>query len=361
MSDKNQVLSAEMSPSMSVVKYKEVFEQLKSDIRVSQLRAALSVTKELTLLYWRTGKTLSEKINQEGWGSKVLSNLALDIKKEFPNLSGFSLRNLKYMRQFAEAYPDENWATAVAQIPWGHNLLILNKIKSQTERVWYIKQTIENGWSRGALDNFISSGLYARQGSAITNFKNTLPTPQSDLAEQILKDPYNFSFLSLDKKHREQDLEQGLMDHLQKFLMELGDGFAFVGRQYRLEIEGEEYRIDLLFYHLKLRCYFVIELKAVGFDPRDAGQINFYLSAVDDLLKHPSDNPSIGILLCKSKNKVTADYALRNIKSPIGVTSYETQIVKKLPKNLQASLPSIDEIETKLQQDMITFEVDDQK
>ena len=332
-----------------VTGYKEAFELLKDDIKKSQLKAALSITKELTMLYWRTGKTISEKIQKEEWGAKTLKNLASDIKKEFPNLSGFSLRNLQYMRQFADCFPTRNYATAVAQIPWGHNLLIIRRLKSHEKRMWYVEQTLENGWSRNMLEMWITSDLYTRQGSAVTNFKKTLPEPQSDLAEQIIKDPYNFSFLALDKKYHESELEQGLIDHLQHFLIELGDGFAFVGRQYRLEIQGDDYVIDLLFYHLKLRCYFVIELKATDFDPRDTGQINFYLSAVDDLLKHSDDNPSIGILICKTKNKVKAEYALRDMQKPIGVASYETQIVKNLPKKLQSSLPTIDEIEAKLQ------------
>ena len=332
--------------------YSQVFELLKSDIRQAQLRAALSVTRELTLLYWRTGKMISEKVNKEGWGAKTLERLARDIKEEFPDLSGFSMRNLKYMRQFAESFPEYNWAAAAAQIPWGHNMVILDKIEKQDQRLWYIQQTIENGWSRSMLEMWIESDLYKRQGKAITNFKNTLPSTQSDLAEQTIKDPYNFSFLALDKKYRERELEQGLMDHLQKFLIELGDGFAFVGRQFCIEVEGEDHKIDLLFYHLNLRCYFVIELKATAFDPRDTGQMNFYLSAVDDLLRHPDDNPSIGILLCKKKNKVKAEYALRRCSSPISVTSYETQIVKSLPKELKASLPSIEEIEEELERDM---------
>lgn len=336
--------------------YSQVFELLKDDIRRSQQKAALSVTKELILLYWRIGNMLAEKITKEGWGSKILNHLALDIKKEFPGISGFSLRNLKYMRQFAECYSDGNWAATAAQIPWGHNMVILDKLEKSEQKMWYIQQTIENGWSRSMLEMWIESDLYRRKGKATTNFKETLPPPQSDLAEQTLKDPYNFSFLSLDHKFRESELEQGLMDHLQKFLLELGEGFAFVGRQYRIEVGGEDHIIDLLFYHLKLRAYFVIDLKAKEFDPRDTGQMNFYLSAVDDLLRHPDDKASIGILLCKKKNKVKAEYALRRCLSPIGVISYETQIVKNLPKELKSSLPSVEEIEAKLQQDIHNFD-----
>lgn len=330
------------------ISYIKALEQIKTDIQQSQLRAAISVTKELTMLYWRIGKMLSEKVSTEGWGAKVIEKLARDLAASFPDLSGFSFRNMKYMRQFAECYQDPNWAAAAAQIPWGHNMLILDVLEDIDQRIWYVKQTIENGWSRSTLDTWIKSNLYRRQGKAPNNFKITLPSPQSDLAEQIVKDPYNFSFLEIDRKHRERELEQGLMDHIQKFLLELGDGFAFVGRQYEIEVNRKTYKIDLLFYHLKLRAYCLVELKATDFDPKYTGQMNFYLSAVDDLLRHESDNPSIGILICKSKDKIEVEYALRRCSSPISVTSYETEIVKKLPKELKASLPSVEEIEREL-------------
>ena len=227
----------------------------------------------------------------------------------------------------------------------------MDKVKNSEKQLWYITQVLKNGWSRSILEHWIESDLYNRQGKAITNFKHTLPSSQSDLAEQILKDPYNFSFLALDKKYREQELEQGLLEHIQRFLLELGDGFAFVGRQYKIEVEDEDHCIDLLFYHLKLRCYFVVELKATAFDPRDAGQINFYLSAVDDILRHPDDNPSIGILICKTKNKVKVEYALRRCASPISVASYETKITTSLPKELKTSLPTVKELEAELSKD----------
>lgn len=328
--------------------YAGVLEQLKADIQQTQLRAALSVTKELILFYWRTGKLLSEMISNQGWGSKTLEKLSRDIVRLFPDVQGFSKRNLQYMRKFAENYPDENCAAAAAQLPWGHNMLLLDKLSDSSQRLWYAQQAIENGWSRSMLEMWIEANLYKRKGKAITNFKQALPMPQSDLAQQVLKDPYNFGFLSLDKEHREKELEQGLMDHLQKFLVELGDGFAFMGRQFKVEVEDEDYLIDLLFYHVKLRCYFIVELKATAFDPRDAGQMNFYLSAVDDLLRHPDDQPSIGILICKTKNKVKVEYALRNCKSPISVASYETKICKTLPKKFKSSLPTVKEIEAEL-------------
>lgn len=326
-------------------KYINFINQLKTDIQHAQLRAALSVTHELTLLYWRIGKQLSQKIKDESWGSKTLDKVSYDIRSSFPDISGFSSRNLYYMRRFAEAYPSENHATAVAQIPWGHNIALLEKIEGLEKRLWYAQQTLENGWSRSILITWIDSSLYERQGKAVTNFKKTLPSPLSDLAEQTLKDPYNFSFLSLDKMHREQELEQGLADHIQKFLTELGQGFAFVNRQQRLEIAGKDYYIDLLFYHLKLRCYVVVELKATAFDPRDAGQMSFYLSAVDDLLRHPDDQPTIGMILCQTKERVVVEYALRDNLKPIGVASYETKIMESLPDNLKGSLPTVEEIE----------------
>lgn len=331
--------------------YSQVFELLKSDIRQAQLKAALSVTRELTLLYWRTGKMISEKVNTEGWGAKTLERLARDIKEEFPSLTGFSMRNLKYMRQFAESFPEDNWAAAAAQIPWGHNMVILDKIESPEQRIWYIQQTIENGWSRSMLEMWIESDIYKRQGKAITNFKTTLVPVQSDLAEQTLKDPYNFSFLALDKKYRERELEQGLMDHLQKFLIELGQGFAFVGRQYSIKAGKKDLSIDLLFYHLKLRCYIIVELKGREFDSRDAGQMSAYLSAVDDLLRHEGDKPSIGLILCKTKDNVFVEYVLRNFNRPIGVAEFEVKLVEKLPKELKSSLPTVKEIEEELGKD----------
>lgn len=341
-------MNAKRTEVDDIKSYPTTLDQIKKDIQQSQLRAVLSITKELAMLYWRIGRLLSKKIADEGWGSKTMKRLEADLKQAFPNVSGFSIRNLHYMRKFAERFPDSNCAAAAAQIPWGHNMLLLDRLEMETQHIWYSNQILENGWSRSTLETWVESDLYKRQGKAITNFKATLPALQSDLAEQAIKDPYIFSFLALDKKHREAELEQGLMDHIQKFLLELGDGFAFVGRQYKIEVVGKEYLIDLLFYHLKLRCYFVIELKATEFNPRDSGQINFYLSAVDDLLRHPSDNPTIGILICKKKNHIEVEYALRRCSSPISVASYETKLVKSLPKDLKSSLPTTKEIEAEL-------------
>lgn len=236
----------------------------------------------------------------------------------------------------------------MAEIPWGHNNVIIEKVKSPAERLWYVKKTFECGWARNVLVLQIENSLYSRQGKALTNFDKTLPPLQSDLAKQTLKDPYIFDFLTLDTEAREHELEKELIDHLAKFLLELGAGFSFVGKQVHLEIGEEDFYIDLLFYHLKLRCYIVIELKVGPFKPEYAGKMNFYLSAVDDLMRHPDDKPSIGILLCKSKNRIIAEYALREIKKPIGVAEWTTKIVEKLPKNLKGTLPTIEELEKEL-------------
>lgn len=338
-------MNAEKLAQANLDKYVNFLNQIKTDILHTQLRAALSVTHELTQLYWRIGKTLYDKIVEEGWGAKTVERISKDISSSFPDISGFSYRNLYFMRQFAEGYPNGISETAVSQIPWGHNIVLLQRVDCLPKRLWYAQQTLENGWSRNMLANWIESDLYSRQGRAINNFKKTLPELQSDLAEQTLKDPYNFSFIALDKKYREQELEQGLVDHIQKFLMELGQGFAFIRRQYPLEVSGKEFSIDLLFYHLKLRCYIVVELKATDFDPRDAGQMSFYLSAVDDLLRHPEDRPTIGMILCKTKDRIVVEYALRDNFKPIGVASYETKIMESLPDNLKGSLPTVEEIE----------------
>jgi len=334
--------------------YAKFLEHIKTDILQTQLKAALSITKELTLLYWRIGKELSEKTQLEGWGAKVVEKLASDLEKAFPGIAGFSLRNLRYMRKFAETYTDQNVATAVAKIPWGHNVALLERLQDGKQRLWYANKTLENGWSRATLTMWIESDLYSRQGKAITNFKATLPEPNSDLAQQSLKDPYNFDFLTIDEKAREREIELGLMAHIQKFLLELGQGFAFIGRQYPITIGSKDFFIDMLFYHLSLRCYIVIELKAEEFDSRNLGQINLYLSAVDSLLRHPGDQPSIGLLLCRSKDNYVAEYALRDINKPIGIASYTTKLVESLPKEFKGKLPSIEEIEAELEKTEIT-------
>lgn len=334
--------------------YAQLLNHLKKDILQTQLKAASSITKELTLLYWRIGKELFEKTEREGWGAKVIDRLAQDLSNLFPGITGFSKSNIFRMRSFFVAY--ENCRTAARQleqlpicsIPWGHNIVLLEKLQDNKQRLWYATKTIENSWSRASLVMWIESDLYNRQGKAITNFKATLPEPQSDLAEQTLKDPYNFDFLTIDTKAREREIELGLMAHIQKFLLELGQGFAFIGRQYLIKIGAKEFFIDMLFYHLDLRCFVVIELKAEEFDARNLGQINLYLSGVDSTLRRSGDQPSIGLLLCKSKDNYVAEYALRDINKPIGVSSYTTKLVESLPKEFKGKLPSIEEIEAEL-------------
>ncbi len=328
---------------------------IKKHIYDAQVKAALSANKELLKLYWHIGQTICTQQKVNGWGSGSAEKLAEDIQKEFPGLAGFSRANIFRMQAFFSAYEKVAQAARlfeelpVFSIPWWHNIILIQKIKNTEERLWYAQKAIENGWSRTILEMQIESDLYNRQGKAITNFKKTLLSPHSDMAQQSLKDPYIFDFLTLQEKYIEHDIEQGLIDNVQKLLLEMGKGFALVGRQYHLEVGKKDYYIDLLFYHTKLKCYVVVELKAREFDPRDAGQINFYLSAVDDLVRDAQDSPTIGLLLCKTKDNFTAEYALRDINKPIGVAEYQTEILKKLPKNLKSSLPTIEEIEAELE------------
>ena len=326
--------------------YSEFLQSLKERIRTAQVKAALAVNRELVLLYWQIGQDILERQKQEGWGAKVITKLSKDLKAEFPDMKGFSRTNLLYMRSFAEAYPDQQIVQqAAAQMPWFHNCVLMDKVKDNAQRLWYIQQTIENGWSRAVLEYQIESKLYQRQGKAITNFEQALPQPQSDLAQQLLKSPYNFDFLSLGKEAVEQDLENALIAHMRDFLLELGVGFSFVGSQYPLEIGDQEFRIDLLFYHLKLRCFVVIDLKMGKFEPAFSGQINFYVNAVDDLLRHPDDQPTIGMVLCKSKENTVVEYSLRGINTPIGVS---THTLEQLPEPLQESLPTVERLQQEL-------------
>ena len=327
--------------------YQALLASLKDRIQTAQLRAAVAVNRELVLLYWRIGTEILQRQREEGWGAKVIEQLARDLHQAFPDMKGFSSRNLKYMRALAEAWPDEAIVQqAAAQLPWFHNCVLIDKVKNATERLWYIQQAIQHGWSRSVLVIHIESGLYRRQGKALTNFPATLPAPQSDLAQQILKDPYNFDFLTLAQAAQERDLERGLIEHLRQFLVELGVGFAFVGSQVPLEVAGEDFRLDLLFYHLKLRCFVVIDLKMTEFRPKYAGKMNFYLAAVDDLLRHPDDQPSIGIVLCKSKNRIIAEYALRNTATPMGISEFRH--LEDLPERLKGTFPTIEEIEAEM-------------
>jgi len=343
-------------PSTSIDKeYVKVLREIKQQIQEAQVRAIFSVNKELLKLYWEIGKTIADQQKVNSWGSRSVEKLAEDLQREFPGIEGFSRSNIFRIQAFFSAY--ELVAQAVRQlddlpifnVPWSHNIVIIQKLKDTEQRLWYAQQAIENGWSRTVLEMWIESRLFNRQGKAITNFKKTFPKPDSDMAQQVLKDPYDFDFLTLSKQAQEQEIEQGLIDHIQKFLLELGQGFAFVGRQYHLLVGQSDFYIDMLFYHTQLRCYIVIELKAKKFDVKDVGQISFYLSSVDNLLKHPADNPTIGLLLCKSKDNFVAEYALQNIHSPIGIASYTTELVESLPKELKGKLPTIAEIESGLE------------
>jgi predicted nuclease of restriction endonuclease-like (RecB) superfamily len=320
---------------------------LKTRIHSAQQRATLAVNRELVLLYWQIGRDILTRQAEQGWGAKVIERLAEDLRAAFPEVKGFSRANLMYMRAFAEAWPDaEIVQQAVGQLPWGHNLVLLTRLKNAEQRLAYARSAIAHGWSRNVLNIHIETRLLERQGAALTNFELTLPKPQSDLARESLKDPYRLDFLGLGREAGEREIENALVKHITEFLLELGAGFAFVGRQVLLDVAGDEFFIDLLFYHLKLRCYVVIELKGGKFKPEHLGQLSFYLAAVDAQVKHPQDAPTIGLLLCKSKNKVVAEYALRNNTQPLGVAEY--QLLDSLPAELQTSLPSIEQIEREL-------------
>jgi predicted nuclease of restriction endonuclease-like (RecB) superfamily len=329
--------------------YTELLGQLKDRIRTAQVRAASSVNRELVMLYWSIGRDILVRQEAEGWGAKVIDRLAEDLRRAFPETRGFSARNIKYMRRFAEAWPDgEIVQQLVAQIPWGHNVRILDKVQRSQDREWYVRAAIEHGWSRAVLEAQIDTRLIDRQGAAPSNFQQTLPAPQSDLAQQLLKDPYKLDFLTLAADVEERELEKALTDHVTDFLVELGRGFAYVGRQVPLEVGGEDYYIDLLFYHVKLHCYVVIELKAREFKPEYAGKLNFYLSAADDLLRDATvDNPTIGILLCKSKKNIVVEYALRKMGQPIGVS--EIELASTLPDELKDKLPTVEQLERELE------------
>lgn len=322
--------------------YASLLSELKARVRSARLTAAVAVNRELVLLYWSIGRDVLDRQAREGWGAKVVDRLAADLRAEFPEMRGFSPRNLKYMRSFAEAYAETEFVqTVAAQLPWSHHTKLLDSVRDPAQRRFYIEQAIEHGWSGNALGIQIDSGLYHRQGKALTNFGRTLPAIQSELAQQLIKDPYSFEFLSLSEDMLERDLERGLLDQLKSLIMELGKGFAFVGSQYPLGVGGQDYRLDLLFYHLKLRCYVVIELKIEEFKPEFAGKMNFYLSAVDDQLRHADDQPSIGIILCRTRNAVIVEYALRDSQKPMGVAEYT---FKQLPANLKQALPSKEEL-----------------
>ena len=329
--------------------YAKTLGEIKRRIQQERLRVVLAANTAMVLLYWDIGRVILDRQEREGWGAKVIDRLAADLRGAFPGMKGFSPRNLKYMRAFAGAWPGRAIVQgALAQIPWYHHIALMEKCRTAEERLWYARQSAKQGWSHNILSLQIDARAHVRHGKALTNFKATLPAADSDLAAQVFKDPYLFDFLGTADPRREREVEQALVDHIQRFLLELGSGFAFVGRQVHLEFASHDYYLDLLFYHLKLRCYAVIELKAVPFDPGFAGQLNMYLSAVDDLLRHEDDKPTIGLLLCRGKDKIVVEYALRDLRKPIGVAGWETTLVEKLPKELRGSLPSVEEIEAEL-------------
>lgn len=364
--------------------YTALLQDVKSRIRHAQTRAVFAANAELIRLYWDIGRMIDAKQGQEGWGAGVIPRLAKDLRNEIPDVKGFSERNIGLMISFFRAYPQSH---AISQqpvaklgapevspqpvakmqqpvaktdtdesllwsIPWGHHAVLLAKVKDLDHRVWYMRQTLRHGWSRNILSLQIGSEVHARQGKAITNVPAVLPSPQSDLVVQTLKDPYIFDFLTLEEPFHERELETQLLHHLEKFLLELGKGFSFVGRQYRIEVGDEDFHIDLLFYHLKLRCFVVIDLKTGAFQPGYAGKMNFYLNVVDDKLKHETDNRSIGLILCQDRNRVVAEYALQGFNAPIGVSEYE--LTHALPQELQSSLPSIEAIEAELAEPPVT-------
>ena len=327
--------------------YRNFFMDLKKQIQQARVKAMISVNSELVKLYWTIGKGILKRQKEQKWGSKMIDQLSLDLKNSFPDIKGFSRRNLFYMRKFASEYPDfEIVQQVVAQISWSHNTVLLDKCNAMNERLWYAKNAMENGWSRGIMSVQIESGLYERKGKALTNFKETLSDMDSDLAEETLKDPYVFDFLNLAEKVKEKDLEKALVDNIAQFLLELGKGFAFVGRQYHLNVGGDDFYIDLLFFHIELQSYVVIELKTKYFKPEHAGQLGFYLVAVDAQLKKDYHNPTIGLTICKHKNEIVVEYSLKHITNPVGVSEYK--LSNSFKEKIKNSLPSVEELENGL-------------
>jgi len=350
--------------------YFQFLEELKERIRTARLRATLSANRELIGLYWRIGKGIVERQLAAGWGKSVVEQLSRDLRTEFPECTGFSPQNIWFMRSFFLAWredlqkllqpvrvlnrgkkahrtiAEDEPPDVVLALPWGHNIHLMTRLSDPVQRLWYARKAVEHGWSRAVLDHQIELGLFERQGKALTNFGRTLPPPQSDLASRLMKDPYVFDVKALNERHTERGLEKCLVDDIRNLLLELGVGFAFVGSQYHLEVEGEDFYIDLLFYHLRLRCFIVIDLKTGPFRPEYVGKMNFYLSAVDDMLRNNHDNPTIGIILCKTKRRLIAEYALRNMEAPIGVSGY--RLTREMPSELRKSLPSAEELERRL-------------
>jgi predicted nuclease of restriction endonuclease-like (RecB) superfamily len=362
-----------MDKKKSIEEFKDYgifLKEVKARIQMAQVKANFAVNRELIILYWKVGKMVASVQKTAGWGKGIIPRLAKDIKNEFPELKGFSERNIGRMKAFYREYVGlENFITRnneennhsilpqpvakldklltlITELPWGHNSILMEKVKDRRQRLWYMERSLKNGWSRNILDIHIQNRSHEREGNATTNFDKTLPPIQSDMAQQTLKDPYIFDFLTIETEFRERELETELIKHVQEFLIELGVGFAFVGRQYHIEVGNSDFYIDLLFYHLKLRCYVVIELKKGPFKPEYAGKLNFYLNVADEKLRQKDDQPSIGLILCQDKNKVVAEYALKNIHKAIGVSEY--QLTQSLPEDLKSSLPTIDELEREL-------------
>lgn len=373
-----------------LVLYGSLLTEIKDRIRQAQTRAALSANAEMIAMYWDIGRMIQQRQQMEGWGAGVIPRLAADLKNELPEEKGFSERNIKRMLRFYREYPElpepeahlvpqvaallktkenkpsiivpqpaaqlQNLTTSTISahlafgIPWFHHVILIEKIKDLPTRLWYMEQTIEQGWSRDTLAAMIKSNAHARQGQAVSNFSTRLPAPQSELARQLLKDPYLFDFLTIEEPFHERELETSLVRHLERFLLELGQGFAFVGRQYHLEVSDKDFYLDLLFYHLKLRCFIVVELKKGEFKPEYAGKMNFYCSVVDDQLRNEADEPTIGLILCQTKDRILAEYSLRDIHKPIGISDYE--LTRSLPDNLKSSLPTVEEIEAELAQEV---------
>ncbi len=327
--------------------YGDWLADLKAQIRQARLRASLAVNAELISLYWRIGRDILERQQTAGWGGKVVDRLAVDLRAEFPDMRGLSRANLLYMRAFAEAWPDrEIVQRVVGQLPWGQNIELLSKLKDPTARLWYAEATVEHGWSRPVLAAQIETRLRERQGQALTNFSTALPPADSDLAQQILKDPYHFEFLSLAADAKERDLERGLVTQVKDVLLEMGKGFAFIGSQHHLEVGGQDFYVDLLFYHRRLRCLVAVDLKVGAFKPEHAGKMNFYLAALDDIERLPGDAPSIGLILCRERNRVVVEYALCTVSAPIGVAEHKVLVADSLPVQLAQALPTAEEIET---------------
>lgn len=345
-----------METSIIQSDYKNWLSELKSQIKRSQIKAAVAVNSELIQLYWNIGKQIIEKQKDAQWGDGLINQLSKDLLQEFPHIRGFSAKNLRSCRQFYLYYNQEDiiWKQVVSKlpdvlfsVPWGHHIIIMNRAKDIHEALFYCTKTVENGWSRAILEYQIETGLAGRQGKAIHNFESTLPAVQSELANELLKDPYHFDFLSLSEQAIERDLEDGLTQHLSQFLLELGKGFAYMGRQYPIRVGSKEYRTDLLFYHTKLKCYIVIELKLKDFEPEFVGKLNFYISAINEFVKDETDKPTIGILLCKDKDNFEVEFALKDVNKPIGVSSFT---YKELPEEIRLALPEIKELTDTLNQ-----------